>query len=84
MPWLPATCLTYFPGGLETLASAWRHRYEESDVKRGLEILREKFAAVEGFGPRQVVEFLDPSDTEARQIQARRASELVQRLLGLL
>lgn len=77
-------CLTYFPGGLEKLATALRHRSEENDMKRGIEILREKFATVEGFGPRQVVEFLNLSDIEARQIQARRAFELVQKLLSLL
>jgi predicted nucleotidyltransferase len=77
-------CLTYFPGGLENLAEAWRHRSEESDVKRSREILHEKFAAVEGFGPRQVVEFLDLSDAEEKQIQARRAFELVQKFLALL
>jgi predicted nucleotidyltransferase len=77
-------CLTYFPGGLEKLADAWRHRFEESDVKRALEILQEKFATVEGFGPRQVVEFLDLSDADAKQIQARRAFELVQKFLTLL
>jgi len=77
-------CLTYFPGGLEKLADAWRQRSEESDVKRGIEILREKFATVESFGPRQVVEFFDLSDAEAKHIQARRAFELVQKFVRLL
>lgn len=45
--------------------------------------LDEKFAAVEGFGPRQVVEFLDLTDAEAKQIQARRAFALAQKTFQL-
>jgi predicted nucleotidyltransferase len=77
-------CLTNFPGGLEKLAAAWNQRSEEKDVKRALVILREKFATVGGFGPGQVIEFLDLSSREAQQIQARRAFELVQKFLALV
>jgi len=54
------------------------------DVLRAIEIFREKFATVNGFGPRQVVEFLDLIEVEAQDMQARRAFELVQKLLSLL
>jgi predicted nucleotidyltransferase len=79
-------CLTNFPGGLEKLAAAWNQRVKEKekDVKRALVILREKFATVDGFGPGQVVEFLDLPNREAQEIQARRAFELLQKFLNLL
>jgi|SRR6266850_6536307 len=77
-------CLTNFPGGLEKLAAAWTHRSEASDVKRALAILQEKFATVDGFGPGQVIEFLDLPNREAQEIQARRAFELVQKFLTLV
>ena len=51
---------------------------------RAIEILRDKFASVEYFGPKQVVEFFASQDPEAQAMQARRAFELVQKLLSLL
>jgi len=77
-------CLDNFPGGLEKLAEAWRRRSAESDVKRAIEILREKFNRVDAFGPAHVVEFFDAPDIDTRAMQARRAFELVRRLLALL
>lgn len=77
-------CLDHFPDGLEKLAAAWKHRRQEKDVKRAIEILREKFTSVEDFGPGQVVEFLDLLDADAQAMQARRAFELVQKFLSLL
>lgn len=77
-------CLDNYPGGLEELAAAWKTRIEHRDVKRAVEILREKFATVEDFGPQQVVEFFDSPDAETQAIQARRAFELIQRLLRLV
>jgi predicted nucleotidyltransferase len=77
-------CLDNYPSGLEELAAAWKDRSEDRDVKRAIEILREKFSTVEDFGPKQVVEFFDSSDAETQAIQARRAFELVQKLLRLL
>lgn len=77
-------CLTHFPGGLKALAAAWKQRKQDKDVKRAIEIFREKFATVDAFGPGQVVEFLGPAQPEVQQIQARRAFELVQQFLSLL
>jgi hypothetical protein len=77
-------CLDNFPGGLAELAAAWRKRASEKDVRRAEEILREKFASPESFGPAQVVEFFHSTDSATRAIQARRGFELVQRLLNLL
>jgi hypothetical protein len=77
-------CLDRYPGGLAALAAAWRKRAAEEDVKRAVKILREKFTSPESFGPAQVVEFFNSTDPDTRAMQARRAFELVQRLLNLL
>jgi hypothetical protein len=77
-------CLTHFPGGLKMLAAAWKDRGIEKDVKRAIDILREKFETVDALGPAQVIEFLDSTQREMQEMQARRAFELVQKLLSLL
>lgn len=77
-------CLENFPGGMELLAVDWKGRAGEKDVVRAIEILREKFASVGAFGPQQLVEFHDASDKDTQAMHARRAYELVQKLLGLL
>lgn len=77
-------CLEQFPGGMETLAADWKQRAKEKNVVRAIEILREKFASVKAFGPHQLVEFNDDQDVETQEMQARRAYEVVQKLLGLL
>lgn len=77
-------CLEHFSGGMETLADDWKKRFGEKDVAKAIEILREKFAAVEAFGPQQLVEFHGSPDAESRAMQSRRAYELVQRFLHLL
>jgi hypothetical protein len=76
-------CLDNYPRGLE-LAAAWKYRSKDRDVRRAVEILREKFSTAEDFGPKQVVEFFDSPDAETQAIQARRAFELVQKLLRLV
>ncbi len=77
-------CLDHHPGGLEDLAAQLRARAAEKDVKRAIEILHEKFASPEDFGPMQVVEFFGSPGPDSRAMEARRAFELVQRLLGLI
>jgi hypothetical protein len=77
-------CLEQFPGGLKKLAGDWKQRVKEKDVARAVEILREKFADVEAFGPQQLVEFHSATDAETQAMHARRAYELVQRFLSLL
>jgi hypothetical protein len=47
-------CLSNFPGGLEMLAAAWKQQGDKKDVLRAIEILCEKFATVNAFGPAQV------------------------------
>ena len=77
-------CLDQFPGGMNKLAAGWKQRVKEKDVARAIEILREKFASVEAFGPQQLVEFHSVPDGEMQAMHARRAYELVQKLLSLL
>jgi hypothetical protein len=53
----------------------------ESVIVELYQILAEKFASPEHFGPDAVVRFLDPADPDARAFVARDAYERVQALL---
>jgi hypothetical protein len=77
-------CLDHFPDGLPALAKAWKARLREKDVARAVEILREKFAGVDAFGPHQLVEFHAAPDADTQEMHARRAYEVVQRFLSRL
>jgi Nucleotidyl transferase AbiEii toxin, Type IV TA system len=77
-------CLEQFPGGLQKLAADWKQRIKAKDVARAVEILREKFASVDAFGPQQLVEFHSAPDADTQAMQARQAYELVKKLLSLL
>lgn len=77
-------CLDHFPGGVEALAENLKRRRGDRDVAKAVAVLREKFAGVKAFGPQQWVEFHNSPDPEVRLGQARRAYELVQKLLSLL
>ena len=70
-------CLDHYPGGLKELAANWKKRAGEKDVINSIEILKEKFATVQSYGPMQVVEFYNSTKAEDREQQARRAFELV-------
>jgi hypothetical protein len=74
-------CLQHYPGGLRALAADWKQRLDDKVVGKAVAILREKFGDVRAFGPQQVVEFLNPNQADEREIQARRAFELVQAFL---
>jgi len=77
-------CLENYPGGLEALASNWKSRLGEKAVTTAVAILEEKFEGVDFLGPALYVEFYSSTDTEEQAMQARRAYELVHRLLSLL
>ena len=77
-------CLENDPHGIEALAEDWKIREKEENVRAAKEILRQKFAEIDSFGPQQVVEFLAAADEDERAIQARRAFEIVQRFLNHL
>jgi predicted nucleotidyltransferase len=77
-------CLQNFEQGMEGLAADWRQRTGEKEVARAMEILREKFATVESFGPHQLVEFHNSPDPDEQARHARLAYELVQEFLRLI
>lgn len=77
-------CLDRLAGDMETLARDWKDRLQEKNVAGAVAILREKFVSVEAFGPQQLVEFHAAPDSESRAMHARRAYELVQKLLAML
>jgi hypothetical protein len=77
-------CLTHLGTDLPALARDWKDREADPDVRKAIGFIDEKFAKVDSFGPRQVVEFHDSSDPEERAMQARRAFELVRHFLNLV
>jgi predicted nucleotidyltransferase len=74
-------CLDHYAGGISAIAEGWRNRIEDDDVVKAVRFLQEKFESVDSYGPTQVVEFHNDSDTESRDEQARRAYELVWQFL---
>jgi hypothetical protein len=77
-------CLERLPEGIGKLAEEWKKRVDEKNIARAIQILNEKFATVDSFGPRQLVEFYSAADAETRAMQARRAYELVRKLISQL
>lgn len=77
-------CLDNYPGGRNKLAANWKKRAGKKDVIKAIAILKEKFAAVDSYGPGQVVEFYNSANAEEQARQSRRAYELVQEFLKLL
>jgi len=77
-------CLEQFPAGMDKLAEDWKKRVGEKNIARAIEILREKFASVEAFGPQQLVEFHSAPDADTQAMHARRAYEVVKQFLDLL
>jgi hypothetical protein len=76
-------CLDEYPDAIGVVAADWRSRHEDPLVAASIQILREKFKAVEHYGPQQLAFFHDSTDDE-RAMHARRAFELVQKLLSLM
>ena len=74
-------CLDNAPGGIEGLALRWRERRDNPLVAVAVQHLREKFATVSSFGPKQVAIFYDATSREEQERHARRAFELVARFL---
>ncbi len=66
------------------MAADWRARPEDPLVTASIEILREKFQTVEHYGPQQLAVFHHAVDVDERAMHARRAFELVQKLLSFV
>ncbi|MGI8603320.1 MAG: nucleotidyl transferase AbiEii/AbiGii toxin family protein [Verrucomicrobiales bacterium] len=77
-------CLDEYPDAIGAVAGEWRSRREAPLVAASIEILREKFKAVDHYGPQQLAIFHDSTDDAERAMHARRAFELIQKLLSLL
>lgn len=77
-------CVTYFPGGLDALAAAFRPHLRNKLVQEGLAKIKEKFASPEHVGPKWVAGFDELTDNEARAIRQRDAFERVDALLTKL
>ena len=77
-------CLDEFPGGIEAIADGWRSRRGEPLVDAAVAILTEKFKTVDHYGPQQLAEFHESGSPDDGEMHARRAFELVQKLLSLL
>lgn len=77
-------CLDGYPAGIAALGEEWRQRRSEPLVEQAIQILREKFETVDHYGPRQLVVFHNSQDPEQDAVHARRAYELVQKLLSLV
>lgn len=72
------------PDAITAVAEDWRSRVDDRLVREAIEILREKFQTVGHYGPTQLAVFHDFTDETERAMYARRAFELVQKLLSLL
>jgi Nucleotidyl transferase AbiEii toxin, Type IV TA system len=77
-------CLDEYPDAITIVAADWRARRGDQLVSAAIEVLRVKFQTVEHFGPQQLAEFHDAVDADERAMHARRAFELVQKLLSAL
>lgn len=77
-------CLDEYPEAIDIVATDWRARRGDPLVAAAIEILGEKFQTVEHYGPLQLAVFHDAVDVNERAMHARRAFELVQKLLSLL
>jgi len=77
-------CLDEHPDAIRIVAEDWQSRREDLIVVQAIEILREKFEAPDHYGPQQLAIFYDSTDDGERAMHARRAYELVQKLLSFL
>jgi hypothetical protein len=66
------------------LAGNWRSRRDEPLIGAAIDILGEKFKTVEHYGPQQLAIFHDAANDDEIAMHARRAFELVPKLLSLL
>lgn len=83
-PWDIYFCLRSYPGGTAALAERFRPRLKNGLVREGLQIIADKFASVDHYGPAAVAAFEEITDREERAIRQRdafeRAHDLLERL----
>jgi hypothetical protein len=77
-------CLDEYPDAIRVVAGNWRSRRDDPLIGAAIDILGEKFKTVNHYGPRQLAIFHDAANDDEIAMHARRAFELVQKLLSLL
>ncbi len=77
-------CVNHYPGGVKKLAEEFKLKMKNKLIIEGLGKIRNKFASVEHIGPKWVVDFLEITEKEDREIIMRRAYEKVSELLNML
>ncbi|MCX6610257.1 MAG: nucleotidyl transferase AbiEii/AbiGii toxin family protein [Acidobacteria bacterium] len=77
-------CLAAYPEGIDALANDWQQRSSKLLVEQAVAILGAKFKTVAHYGPQQLAIFHGETGTEEAALHARRAYELVQKLLAML
>ncbi len=83
-PWDIYFCLRSYPGGTAALAERFKPRLANGLVREGLQIIADKFASIDYYGPATVAAFEGINDAEERAIRQRDAFERVQDLLRRL
>jgi hypothetical protein len=76
-------CLDEFPDAIAIVAKNWQSRRADPLVAGAIAILQERFQSVGHYGPQQLAIFHFGSP-DVSEIHARRAYELVLKLLSLL
>ncbi len=74
-------CLDEFPNAVAIVAADWNVRRDDSLIAAAVAILQEKFQSVDHYGPQQLAAFHGGGSFDEGAMYARRAFELVQRLL---
>lgn len=74
-------CIKNYPAGYEALAEQLKSIIKNKLVQEGLGKIRAKFETVNSIGPNFVADFLEISDSEAKEIKKREAFELVNALM---
>jgi hypothetical protein len=77
-------CIEYYPGGVQKLTEEFKAILKNKLVVEGLAKIRSKFATIEHVGPKWVVDFLEVSDKEEREIMMRRSYEKISEFLNML
>jgi len=74
-------CLLHYPGGIVSLAEAFRPHLEHGLIREGIEKIRKHFSSLNHIGPKFVADFEEVEDAEERSRIMRDAYERVQALL---
>ena len=77
-------CLDEFPDAVHIVAADWHARRDDSLIAAAVAILQEKFQSVDHYGPQQLAAFHAGGAPAEGAMYARRAFELVQKLLRSL